>query len=86
MHGSVPEGALCALMGPSGGGKTTLLDLLTGRKDYGRCEGQVLFQGVSIGGQKVRASVEQSETPIHARVFPLGFSGLDSASVSEIRV
>lgn len=55
MHGFVPEGALCALMGPSGGGKTTLLDLLTGRKDYGRCEGEVLFQGVSIGRQKVRA-------------------------------
>lgn len=54
MHGSVPKGALCALMGPSGGGKTTLLDLLTGRKDYGRCEGEILFQGVSIGNQQVR--------------------------------
>ncbi|CAM9883524.1 unnamed protein product, partial [Scytosiphon promiscuus] len=52
MHGSVPRGALCALMGPSGGGKTTLLDLLTGRKDYGRCEGDVLFEGVSIDRQK----------------------------------
>ncbi|CAM9178383.1 unnamed protein product, partial [Hapterophycus canaliculatus] len=54
MHGSVPKGALCALMGPSGGGKTTLLDLLTGRKDYGQCEGEVLFQGVSISSQEVR--------------------------------
>ncbi|CAM9994142.1 unnamed protein product [Scytosiphon promiscuus] len=60
MHGSVPRGALCALMGPSGGGKTTLLDLLTGRKDYGRCEGDVLFEGVSIDRQKVWTWPHQS--------------------------
>lgn len=55
MHGVVPEGALCALMGPSGSGKSTLLDLLTGRKDYGRCEGEVLFNGSSIADQQVDA-------------------------------
>lgn len=53
VNGTVPEGALCALMGPSGSGKSTLLDLLSGRKNYGRCEGRVLFKGSSIADQQV---------------------------------
>ncbi|CAM9378336.1 unnamed protein product, partial [Hapterophycus canaliculatus] len=77
MHGSVPEGALCALMGPSGGGKTTLLDLLTGRKDYGQCEGEVLFQGVSIGSQD-EAYINQSG---YMRQANTGY--LDSLTVLE---
>lgn len=48
MYGVVPEGALCALLGPSGSGKSGLLDLLTGRTDYGRCEREILFKGESI--------------------------------------
>ncbi|CAM9405066.1 unnamed protein product [Sphacelaria rigidula] len=50
VDGAVPEGALCALMGPSGSGKasSTLLDLLTGRRAVGRCEGEIYFEGKNI--------------------------------------
>eukprot|EP00752_Nemacystus_decipiens_P013076 g11565.t1 len=58
-HGTVPEGALCALMGPSGSGKSTLLDLLTGRKEIGRCDGEILFRGSSIAKQS-EAYISQS--------------------------
>jgi len=34
---------LTAIMGPSGGGKTTLMDVLSGRAKGGRIEGKVLF-------------------------------------------
>jgi ABC-type multidrug transport system ATPase subunit len=38
---------MAALMGPSGDGKTTLLDILAGRKTQGKIEGVLQF-----GGQK----------------------------------
>lgn len=34
-------------------GKSTLLDLLTGRKAIGRCSGELMFNGKSIANQKV---------------------------------
>ncbi|CAN0539910.1 unnamed protein product, partial [Scytosiphon promiscuus] len=34
-------------------GKSTLLDLLTGRTTVGRCRGDILFQGTSIADQQV---------------------------------
>eukprot|EP00752_Nemacystus_decipiens_P017729 g15897.t1 len=43
--GSVPDGALCALMGPSDSGKSTLLGVLSGRRSVGRLEGTVFFEG-----------------------------------------
>ena len=54
VNGEVPKGALCALMGPSGAGKSKLLDLLTGRAEFGRCEGEVLFNGRSVVDQRVQ--------------------------------
>lgn len=34
-------------------GKSTLLDLLTGRRSFGRCEGDILFKGKSISKMQV---------------------------------
>ena len=49
---SVPDGSLTALLGPSGGGKTTLLRVIAGleRPDCGR----VLFEGEDVTHQAAR--------------------------------
>eukprot|EP00741_Cyanophora_paradoxa_P000196 tig00000402_g190.t1 len=45
VSGFVRPGEMLALMGPSGGGKTTLLDVLAGRKTGGKISGGVLLNG-----------------------------------------
>lgn len=45
---TVPRGALCALIGPSGGGKTTLLHLIGGFAQPS--SGRIRFDGVDITG------------------------------------
>ncbi|KAK9823062.1 hypothetical protein WJX81_005585 [Elliptochloris bilobata] len=45
VSGFMPPGHLSALMGPSGSSKTTLLDVLAGRKTVGTISGQILFAG-----------------------------------------
>jgi len=45
VSGSFRPGVLTALMGASGAGKTTLMDVLAGRKTAGRMEGQQLVNG-----------------------------------------
>ena len=42
---SFVPGRLVALMGSSGAGKTTLMDLVAGRKNQGTVEGHLLFDG-----------------------------------------
>lgn len=38
-------GRLCALMGSSGAGKTTLMDVISGRKTVGNARGEILING-----------------------------------------
>jgi len=45
LSGYVDSGQVMALLGPSGGGKTTLLDILAMRKTVGRIEGSVRVNG-----------------------------------------
>ncbi|CAK0783380.1 hypothetical protein CVIRNUC_006579 [Coccomyxa viridis] len=45
VSGYMPPGHLSALMGPSGSSKTTLLDVLAGRKTVGTISGRILFAG-----------------------------------------
>ncbi|CAK9001110.1 unnamed protein product [Durusdinium trenchii] len=51
----VQAGEMVALMGPSGAGKTTLLNCIVGRSITGVTEGNVFYDGTSLG--KVRSSV-----------------------------
>ncbi|MGI4778793.1 MAG: ABC transporter ATP-binding protein [Janthinobacterium lividum] len=50
---SVPRGKVTALMGASGGGKTTVLRLIGGQQRAQR--GAVLFDGVEVGGMDAKA-------------------------------
>lgn len=43
--GEFPEGRLCAVMGPSGAGKTTFMNVLCGKATYGTMTGKVLING-----------------------------------------
>ena len=45
IHGNFEPGNLTALMGASGAGKTTLMDVIAGRKTVGRMEGEILVNG-----------------------------------------
>jgi len=45
INGFVAPGTLTALMGASGAGKTTLMDVLAGRKTQGRIRGEILING-----------------------------------------
>ena len=43
--GHLPAGAVTAVMGPSGAGKTTFLNTLSGKATYGTVTGEVLING-----------------------------------------
>jgi len=45
INGFALPGTLTALMGASGAGKTTLMDVLAGRKTQGKIDGQILING-----------------------------------------
>ena len=48
------RGDVCALMGPSGAGKTSLLDILAGRKNQGRTTGTVALNGNTLSPKERR--------------------------------
>ncbi|CAM9259116.1 unnamed protein product, partial [Ectocarpus fasciculatus] len=55
VDGFVPEGALCAIIGPRDSGKSALVALLSGRPWMGRIEGRTLFEGRLIEEQQASA-------------------------------
>jgi len=54
LNGSCRSGRLQALMGPSGGGKTSFLDLLAGNVYGGKVEGQIFVNGVETRLKSMR--------------------------------
>jgi ATP-binding cassette subfamily G (WHITE) protein 2 (SNQ2) len=63
VSGYVKPGQLVALMGSSGAGKTTLMDVLAQRKDSGKIEGSILVNGKpqSITFQRTTGYCEQND-------------------------
>ena len=63
VSGFVKPGQMVALMGSSGAGKTTLMDVLAQRKDSGRIEGSILVNGKpqSITFQRTTGYCEQND-------------------------
>ena len=53
INGSFPAGSLVALMGPSGGGKTTFMNALLDRAPYGNVSGTISINGVNGGFERV---------------------------------
>ena len=67
ISGFAAPGRMTALMGSSGAGKTTLMDVVAGRKTVGRIEGEILVNGhpkESDTFAKLAAYVEQNDIHI----------------------
>jgi len=67
INGFAKPGTLTALMGASGAGKTTLMDVLAGRKTQGLIEGQILVNGkpkVDASFNRIAGYVEQMDSHI----------------------
>ncbi|KAJ3335669.1 Talin-1 [Gonapodya sp. JEL0774] len=65
--GSVKPGQVCAIMGGSGAGKTTFLDILAGRQKSGVVAGEILVNGVPMAPDEYKRSigfVDQEDTLI----------------------
>lgn len=63
--GFFEPGTLTATMGPSGAGKTTFLDIVTGRRKQGAVTGSLLYNGMKATSEYLRnhtAYVEQFDT------------------------
>jgi ABC-type multidrug transport system ATPase subunit len=62
-----------AIMGPSGGGKSTLLDILSGRKSLGRIQGELSILGQHVSGFQEaadRLKKDAAYVPQNEQFFP----------------
>jgi len=65
--GAFRPGILTALMGASGAGKTTLMDVLSGRKTLGTIEGEIRIAGyLKVQDTFARISGYCEQTDIHS--------------------
>lgn len=78
--GSFRPGVLTALMGTSGAGKTTLMDVLSGRKTSGMIEGEIKVGGFTkVQDTYARISAYCEQTDIHSPQVTVGESVAYSA-------
>ncbi|EQC40475.1 ATPase [Saprolegnia diclina VS20] len=72
INGYALPGTITALMGSSGAGKTTLMDVIAGRKTGGKIEGQILLNGYPVTDLAVRRATgycEQMDIHSEAATF-----------------
>ena len=65
VYGYVKPGTLTALMGASGAGKTTCLDVLAQRKNIGVVAGDLLVDGRPLGGDFARGTAYAEQMDVH---------------------
>ncbi|KAI0347995.1 ABC-transporter [Trametopsis cervina] len=65
VYGYVKPGTLTALMGSSGAGKTTCLDVLAQRKNIGVISGNMLVDGRPLGGDFARGTAYAEQMDVH---------------------
>ena len=71
INGSFPEGSLVALMGPSGGGKTTFMNAMLDRAPYGHVTGTFTINGVNGGFERVPSQTGEDGRPARLSAPPL---------------
>ncbi|KAI0321644.1 ABC-2 type transporter-domain-containing protein [Amylostereum chailletii] len=65
VYGYVKPGTLTALMGASGAGKTTCLDVLAQRKNIGVVSGDILVDGRPLDGDFARGTAYAEQMDVH---------------------
>ncbi|EJT99550.1 hypothetical protein DACRYDRAFT_81942 [Dacryopinax primogenitus] len=65
VYGYVKPGSLTALMGASGAGKTTCLDVLAQRKNIGVVQGEILMNGRPLGANFARGTAYAEQMDVH---------------------
>ncbi|KZT54856.1 hypothetical protein CALCODRAFT_437933 [Calocera cornea HHB12733] len=65
VYGYVRPGTLTALMGASGAGKTTCLDVLAQRKNIGVISGDILMNGRPLGANFARGTAYAEQMDVH---------------------
>lgn len=65
VYGYVKPGTLTALMGASGAGKTTCLDVLAQRKNIGVIKGDLLVDGYPLGSDFARGTAYAEQQDVH---------------------
>ncbi|TFY82670.1 hypothetical protein EWM64_g1346 [Hericium alpestre] len=65
VYGYVKPGTLTALMGASGAGKTTCLDVLAQRKNIGIVRGDILVDGRPLDGDFARGTAYAEQMDVH---------------------